>query len=134
MRARCPRSRPLGVARLEGYRLAFAVPKDASPERPGWATLSAEPGAQTTGALFALHADDLATLDSFEDYPTLYTHEQVQVLRADGEAVSAMIYRMRPPLRYAPPTARYAETIRQGYIDFGLPVEALERALAEDSL
>ncbi len=128
MKSRCPRSVPVAPALLEGYRLAIALPADAPAGETGWATVTRQEGARVPGALFRLHADDLAALDRFEDFPTLYRRERLKVSTATG-AAHAMLYIMRTPLRAARPTAGYAATIQEGYRNFGLPTAALERVL-----
>ncbi len=132
MKSRCPKSAPVCAARLEDYRLTIALPATAPENQPGWATVTPQEGAQAPGALFRLHAEDLPALDRFEDYPALYDRKDVEVRTTDG-ARRAMIYIMAHPLRAARPTMPYAQTLRQGYADFGLPMEALENALKEIS-
>lgn len=117
-------------ARLSDYRLTIALPEASPGNQPGWATVTPEKGAETPGALFRLHADDLPALDHFEDYPALYDREDVEIVTADGP-LRAMLYIMRHPLRAARPAAHYVETLRQGYQDFDLPMEALEGVLGE---
>lgn len=129
MRRRCPRSLPLGPARLGGYALRIALPRRA-PEGPGWATAAPSPGAAVPGALYRLHRGDLEALDRYEGYPDLYLREELPVEAGGGE-VRALLYRMRGPLRPAKPGADYVETLREGYRDFGLPMEVLEEALRE---
>lgn len=129
MKIICPRSAPEGPARLEDHRLVIALPASAPRNGPGWATVTPEAGARVPGALFRLHPDDLPTLDRFENFPTLYGRETMEVTTAEGRA-EAMLYVMPAPLRAARPTARYIELLRQGYTDFGLPPAALESALA----
>jgi len=130
MKILCPRSVPAGPARLENHRLAIALPAAAPRSAPGWATVTPEAGARVPGALFRLHPDDLPVLDRFEDFPTLYGRETLEVAAGEG-AARAMLYVMRGRLRAARPTARYVELIREGYEDFGLPPAALDAALAE---
>ncbi len=130
MKSLCPMSAPVCPARLLDYRLTIALPAASPGNRPGWATVTPEKGAETPGALFRLHDDDLPALDHFEDYPALYTREDVKILTGDG-AVVAMLYVMRHPIRAARPAAHYVETLRQGYRDFDLPMEVLEDALGE---
>ena len=132
MKSRCPRSAPVCAARLEDYRLTIALPAAAPDNQPGWATVTPRKGAGTPGALFRLHADDLPALDRFEDYPALYNRKNVEI-RTDDGARQAMIYIMVHPLRAARPTAPYAQTLRQGYADFDLSMEALESVLGEIS-
>ena len=130
MKSLCPRSAPVCPARLEGYRLTIALPFSAPENQSGWATVTPHKGAETLGALFHLHADDLPALDHFEDYPALYNRKNVEI-RTDEGVDRAMIYIMRHPIRTARPAAHYVETLRQGYRDFDLPMEALESVLGE---
>ena len=130
MKSLCPKSAPACPARLKDYRLAIALPAASSGNRPGWATVTPEKGAETPGALFRLHADDLPALDHFEDYPSLYDRQEVEIITADGP-LQAMLYVMRHPLKPARPAAHYVETLRRGYRDFGLPMEVLEGVLGE---
>jgi gamma-glutamylcyclotransferase (GGCT)/AIG2-like uncharacterized protein YtfP len=49
-------------------------------------------GAQTDGLVLTdLDVNDLATLDEYEDVPTLYTREQVEVARA-GSLIRCWVY------------------------------------------
>ncbi len=130
MKSLCPKSTPVCPARLVDYRLTIALPAAARGNQPGWATVTPETGAETPGALFRLHPDDLPALDHFEDYPSLYDRQEVEIITADGP-LQAMLYIMRHPLRAARPAAHYVETLRQGYRDFDLPMEALESVLGE---
>ena len=130
MKSLCPKSTPVCPARLVGYRLTIAPPEASPGNQPGWATVTPDKGAETPGALFRLHPADLPALDHFEDYPSLYTREEVEILTDDG-LLQAMLYIMRHPLQSARPAAHYVETLRQGYRDFDLPMEALEGVLGE---
>jgi gamma-glutamylcyclotransferase (GGCT)/AIG2-like uncharacterized protein YtfP len=50
-------------------------------------------GAATDGAILEdLSADDLAILDEYEEVPTLYTRERIEVLAADGRKIECWIY------------------------------------------
>ena len=133
MKSLCPRSAPVCPARLMDYRLTIAMPAAAPGNQPGWATVTPHKGAEALGALFRLHADDLPALDHFEDYPALYDRKEVEILTDEG-ADRAMLYIMRHPIKAARPAAHYVETLRQGYRDFDLPMEALESVLGETSL
>lgn len=127
IRRRCPGSRPLRLARLMGHALRIALPQKFPPG-PGWATTVPEKGAFVPGALYLLHGDDLFALDGYEDYPDLYGREEVEV-ESDQGRERAMIYRMAGPLRDAKPSAEYAQILRRGYRENGLPMAALEAAL-----
>ena len=74
---------------------------DAVPARlPGYARgrkryyfVVKQADAVTDGAILSgLSARDLATLDEYEQVPTLYTREQVEVVDADGRRVACWIY------------------------------------------
>jgi hypothetical protein len=58
MARRCPRSRPLGVARLMRHRLAIM--------REGWLTATRDPRGRVHGVLWDLALADVAALDRFE--------------------------------------------------------------------
>ena len=50
-------------------------------------------GAVTDGAILdGLSAEDLAILDQYEEVPTLYTRERIEVLTADGRKIECWIY------------------------------------------
>ena len=58
MAQRCPRSKPLGLARLMRHRLAVM--------REGWLTVARDPRAAVHGVLWDLALADVAALDRFE--------------------------------------------------------------------
>jgi gamma-glutamylcyclotransferase (GGCT)/AIG2-like uncharacterized protein YtfP len=76
-------------------------PVNASPARlAGYARgrkryyfVAKEAGAATDGAILEdLTAHDLAILDQYEEVPTLYTRERIEVLTADGGKIECWIY------------------------------------------
>ena len=58
MARRCPRSKALGLARLERHRLAVM--------REGWLTAVREPRSAVHGVLWDLALSDIAALDRYE--------------------------------------------------------------------
>ena len=48
--------------------------------------------AATDGAIIDLTARDLAILDEYEEVPTLYTRERIEVLETDGRKRECWIY------------------------------------------
>jgi gamma-glutamylcyclotransferase (GGCT)/AIG2-like uncharacterized protein YtfP len=58
MRRRCPGAKPLGAARLDGWR--FVITRD------GYASLTRDAGVQVHGVLWRLTPRDLAALDAYE--------------------------------------------------------------------
>ena len=129
MRLRCPRSRPLRLARLMGHALRIALPQKISSAH-GWATVVPEAGAQGPGVLYLLLERDIDTLDSYEDYPEIYGREKVSV-ESDIGNEEALIYMMVGPIQEARPSPEYAATLRHGYRENGLPMEVLEAALGQ---
>jgi gamma-glutamylcyclotransferase (GGCT)/AIG2-like uncharacterized protein YtfP len=70
-------------ARLEGYARG----------RKRYYFVAEEAGAVTDGAILdGLTAHDLAILDEYEDVPTLYARERIEVLTADGRKIECWIY------------------------------------------
>jgi gamma-glutamylcyclotransferase (GGCT)/AIG2-like uncharacterized protein YtfP len=76
-------------------------PVNASPARlAGYARgrkryyfVAKEDGATTDGAILEdLSAHDLVILDKYEEVPTLYTRERIEVLAADSRKVECWIY------------------------------------------
>ena len=76
-------------------------PIDASPARlPNYARgrkwyyfVAKQPDAVTDGAILeGLSARDLAILDKYEEVPTLYTRERIEVVAADARKIECWIY------------------------------------------
>ena len=69
-------------ARLEGYERG----------RKRYYFVAKKTGASTDGAILEdLTAHDLAILDQYEEVPTLYTRERIEVLTADGRKIECWI-------------------------------------------
>jgi cation transport regulator ChaC len=65
--------------------------------------ISPRAGAQTTGLVVTgLDAQDLATLDRYEEVPTLYTRKQIEVTAAGGASIRCWVYL---PTAWAEPLA-----------------------------
>lgn len=112
MQFRCPAARPIGAFMLEDWSLAFS----------GVATIRPEPGARVPGALWSLTQECEDNLDVFEGFPYLYT--KLHLTQA-GQTFMVYVMNDDPP---APPARSYYETIAQGYRDWGLPLDSLDRA------
>ena len=84
MRARCPGAEPLGIARLEDFRLIVM--------RDGWASVRPVPGAVVHGLLWRLAPSDVPPLDAFEDVAAgLYT-KTVRTVLHEGGSTPAFLY------------------------------------------
>ncbi|MFO1116787.1 MAG: gamma-glutamylcyclotransferase family protein [Beijerinckiaceae bacterium] len=103
MRARCPKSRAVGLARLARHR--FALMAD------GYATVVRDPNAQVQGLLYDLALSDIPALDRYEDVARgLYVKANQPVLRAEGSPARALVYIGRAPAVENP-------KLRPGYME-----------------
>jgi hypothetical protein len=120
MRWRCPTAIPRGPAILRGHRLTFRGVADLEVARRGVAR----------GGLWSITAADLAALDRYEGYPSLYRRFVLEVEDQDGRARKAIVYLMVDRAEQMLPSRGYLETIVEGYLAFQLPLRDLRRALA----
>ena len=121
MAHRCPDAWPVGPGTLEGWQLSFQGVADILPV----------PRARTQGALWRISKRDLARLDTYEGYPSLYGRKRLPVLTRAGELL-AITYVMREEDGYLGlPSPGYLATIRGGYEQWGLPRIALDFAVAK---
>ena len=84
MAARCPRSTPLGLARLMRHRLGIM--------REGWLTVIRDPRAQVHGVLWNLALADVPALDRFEGVGARLYVKAVQPVVAPGGPKRALVY------------------------------------------
>jgi gamma-glutamylcyclotransferase (GGCT)/AIG2-like uncharacterized protein YtfP len=85
LKARCPKARRIGRARLPRHR--FVLMAD------GYASVRRDPLSDVHGVLFDLALSDIAPLDRYEDVEGgLYIKAFQPVVRHDGHASRALIY------------------------------------------
>ncbi len=85
MAQRCPRSKPLGRARLARYRFFIM--------ESGWASVVPDPRREVHGVLWDLALSDVRTLDAYEEIRTgLYKKIMQPVLRGGGASARALVY------------------------------------------
>lgn len=119
MAEHCPSSERLGLGVLKDHAFGIAAGH--------YATVRSSSGSAVHGVLWRLTPADEAALDGFEGVAKgFYWKDSVQVERADGAAVTAMIYR---PVDDTPgaPSRRYLERI----IEVATQLEFPEPYLAE---
>lgn len=114
MQARCPGAARAGTAFLPGFRLAMNRFASAVPDA----------AARLPVGLWHVTAAHLEALDRFEG-PHIYDRRTV-ALPGVGEAWIYVEIARRPP----PPTPDYVARCRDGTREFGLPMDALDAALA----
>ena len=80
--------------------------------------------------LFELAPEHVRTLDEYEGYDgpgeatNLYERVEREVVAADGDAITAIIYVMLPA-KPGLPSRRYVEAILAGMVHHGLPEETI---------
>jgi hypothetical protein len=84
MARRCPRSKPLGTARLERHRLAVM--------REGWLTAVRDPRSAVHGVLWNLALSDVPALDRYEGLAQGLYAKVAQPVVAPGGAKRALVY------------------------------------------
>jgi gamma-glutamylcyclotransferase (GGCT)/AIG2-like uncharacterized protein YtfP len=119
MRALCPKSRPLGLARLAKHRI-FVMEE-------GYASVRADAGAIVHGVLYDLALSDVPALDRYEEVSRgLYRKVTQPVLRMGAAQVRALIYVGRSQME-AVPRPDYWRTILTAARDWALPQAYISR-------
>ena len=110
MAYRCPEAAVVGIAKLDGYELAF---------RRGYLTILPKEDASVEGLIWSITDHDESQLDCYEGYPTFYDKETVTVTDADGTPHEIMVYTMNAPYRdqLLPVSSRYNAVVMQGCLD-----------------
>ncbi len=117
MMSRCPEAIPIKKVVLKGYRLVFNQLAD----------IVQEEGENVLGALYVISKQELIKLDRLEGYPDLYDRIVVEVEDEKGNQYDAIAYSMVEKKIEAPPS-QYYDILLKGYEDWGLPIDALEKA------
>lgn len=111
---RLPNAVDLGAALLRGWRVVERKTADIEPCR----------GAEAPGVLYAVTVPDIARMDAFEGFPTVYTRKIVRVFHQGG-LYSAVTYRMTSQTAAERAGQPYAEDYRLrcwiGAEEHGLP-------------
>jgi len=109
MRERCPTSRPLAAACLDGHRLDFT--HYSTRWSGGAADIVREPGSVVWGVVYQMHSDDLTLLDRFEGG---YARIDVRVEHSDGRRLSALSYSVRDKSAHPPDNAYIDKMLHWG--------------------
>jgi gamma-glutamylcyclotransferase len=127
MEGMCPRNRFLGVARLDGYRLAFT----RRSIRTGTGVADVIPATNETvwGALYEIEDDELTAIDRKEGYGWAYTRVMCPVLlEAGGQGQAAVVYtvRVKEPVQVLP-SRQYLDCLIAAARDRRLPKAYVEK-------
>lgn len=117
---RCPGAKPLGQARLPGYRLAFT--RYSRQRRGGSADVVVEASSTVWGVLYEVDDVCLASMDRVEGVPIAYRRERVTVFDDAGESHDVMTYVANKTGDFLP-SRSYLEVILRGARAYGLPAE-----------
>ena len=123
MKIRCPKARAVGNTVLNDYRLVFCGEDQAS-----WLTVKPFKGDYVPLGIWEIEASDEASMDIYEGYPELYDKKMISV-SFHNETVAALIYIMNDTFEEAKPARSYVDACRQGYMDFSMDLNILQKAL-----
>jgi hypothetical protein len=113
MAGRCPKSRPLGLARLARHRFVIV--------EPGFASVARDARANVHGVLWDLALADVPALDRYEEVGRgLYKKTTQPVLRAAPGSVGALVY-IGCAAREVEPQPSYLEGVVAAARRWGLP-------------
>lgn len=136
MRARAPRAKPIMIGMLPRHLLVFESNEPVGQPDAFFANVRECPNESVPGALYEVDADDLKSLDTYEDVARgVYERILTGVAGADGTRMEAIVYRMRAAgaPRIGSPSDAQLEQIRAGYADWGLDLAVLGAALESAS-
>ena len=121
MEKRCPDSGKVASKLLKGWRLCFRGVADIVPEN----------GLSVNLGIYSISKKCEKALDFYEDFPSLYRKEY---FKFDEFNEYVFTYVMNPGYGYGAPSKKYFDTIKQGYVDWGLDYGCLIEAARESLL
>ena len=122
MARRCPGSKPVGPAFLQGYKFVFRGHADVE---------LADDHEYVHGMLWEIDDFDLEALDALEGFPEYYLRQRVKVMH-DSEEHVAWVYTMQDQSFEAGPTERYFTMCKEGYQYYEVDTDQLFDALKYD--
>ncbi len=118
MKKRCPNSIVIGVGELEDWELKFN----------SCATIKPNKKKSTPVLIWQIHTQDWQKLDEYEDYPSYYRKEILDVT-VENKKHPALVYIMNcEDNAYSPPSRSYYEDIVEGYMQNGIKTTQLSQA------
>lgn len=123
MAYRCPNAVFVGTGVVPNYRLVFRGVADIE-----WAR-----GQQVHVGLWRVTDQCVDALDRYEGYPHLYERGGIEVIMSGKKkprTVETFFYYMNSG-GYAEPSTGYLKSIADGYVDCGLPLEDLTKAITQ---
>ena len=127
MNFRCPGAKVLGKGVIYNWKLDF-YGKDGN----GYATINQSTGDQVPVILWEMSDKDELVMDMYEGFPNSYFKKKIAVY-IGAQKRFGTVYIMNLSRRVARPSRKYVNTVRNGYLHFGLDVKYLEKALKRNS-
>ena len=119
MQERCPKSRLVGKARLEGYKISFS--RYSGKWNGGVADIIEAENSHVWGILYEITEDDLARLDKFEGHPNIYIRKKVIVIDDNDQEIEAFAYEVVDKKDYIPPSPKYLSMLKSGAYKYNFP-------------
>ena len=117
MEKMCPNAKRMLRVQLKDFKLTFNV----------YADIVKEKGCKVYGALYKVSKEDILPLDEYEEYPKLYSKENIIVEDENGDKYEAFAYTMVNK-GVKDPEEKYYKIIEDGYKDWNITTEYLEEA------
>ncbi len=117
MLSRCPDAIPIKKVSLKGYALTFNELADIIKDETE----------EVFGAIYVISKEELEILDMLEGYPDLYDRIGVELFDEKGNTYEAFAYTMTEKDLQNPPE-HYYNLLLEGYKDWNIPMEKLEKA------
>ena len=127
MQYRVPGAKPYGKGIIQNWKLDFH-----GTDGSAYATIVQASGYQVPVVLWEMSDEQEKIMDVYEGYPNAYFKKKIAVY-CNGEKKFGMVYIMNESRPVARPSRKYVNTIRQGYISFGIDTAFLMDALARNS-
>lgn len=128
MAARCPSAKIYAKGILNNWELLYR-----GTERNSHATIKRKAGSIVPVLVWEIQPKDEYRLDIYEGYPRYYFKKNIMVNIGEKKK-KAMVYIMDEKQLPGRPSARYIETIRQGYIDNEMDLSIFEKSLEVNSI
>lgn len=119
MRTRCPDAVPLDRLDVNDASLIFR----------GVADVTIRKGQFVPGGLWRISEEDERNLDRYEGVASRLYLKRYLPIKRGGKLRRVLFYQMRTDRGVMPPSHFYVQVIAQGYRDFGLPEDVLDRAV-----
>lgn len=127
MSFRCPTAKLIATGMIDNYELQFKGRPNCS-----FATIAPKQGSSVPVALWKITPFDELMLDRYEGYPNSYFKKDISV-NVGGRDVQGMVYIMNLKQNFGLPSEGYYDTVAQGYMDCGLDINVLNKAVNDSA-